>query len=62
MADKPSSGTRIADNSGSWPSLAAYLAPSAGCECQVLALTIAEGIGTAKEADAPAKHQPEARH
>ena len=36
---------------GGWYKLAAMLAPGAGCDCQMLALTIADGFGAAKPAE-----------
>lgn len=36
---------------GGWYRLAAMLAPGAGCDCQMLALTIADGVGAAKPAE-----------
>ena len=37
---------------GLWYQLAAAFAPGAGCDCQMLALTIADGLGAAKPAEA----------
>jgi hypothetical protein len=37
---------RWADNSHGWPALAAMLVPSAGCDCQMLALVIADSLET----------------
>lgn len=49
MAETPpaNSRPRWADNSNSWPALAAMLAPSAGCDCQMLAIVIADSIDLA---------------
>ncbi len=45
---------RWADNSNSWPALATMLAPSAGCDCQMLAIVIADSLALApKETKAP---------
>ena len=40
---------RWADNSHGWPALAVMLAPSAGCDCQMMALMIADEIEAARE-------------
>ncbi|WP_404711326.1 hypothetical protein [Sphingomonas sp. MMS24-J13] len=40
---------RWADNSNSWPALAAMLAPSAGCDCQMLAIMIADSFELASK-------------
>ena len=53
MSTKPpaDAGPRWADNSHGWPALAAMMAPSAGCDCQMLALVIADSMETARETD-----------
>jgi hypothetical protein len=40
---------RWADNSNSWPALAAMLAPGAGCDCQMLAIVIADSLDLAPQ-------------
>lgn len=40
---------RWADNSNSWPALAAMLAPGAGCDCQMLAIVIADSLALASK-------------
>ncbi len=47
---------RWADNSNSWPALAAMLAPGAGCDCQMLAIMIADSIDLARKDGA--EHPP----
>lgn len=51
MSTKPpaDAGPRWADNSHGWPALAAMLTPSAGCDCQMLALVIADSIEARRE-------------
>lgn len=63
MTDKPppDAPPGWADNSNGWPALATMLAPAAGCDCQVLALMIADQVDTARntglaERTAPARH------
>jgi hypothetical protein len=52
MSTKPpvNTGPRWADNSHGWPALAGMMAPSAGCDCQMLALVIADSMEAAREA------------
>ena len=43
MKAPPEPGPKLADNSDRWPALAAMLAPAAGCDCQMLAVMLADG-------------------
>ena len=49
----PEPGPKLADNSDRWPALAAMLAPAAGCDCQMLAVMLAEAV-EAERGDVPA--------
>lgn len=51
-AGSPAAGAapQWADNSARWPGLAALLAPSAGCDCQLVALLISDEIDAQKAA------------
>ena len=44
---------RPADNAAGWPALAALLAPGAGCDCQVLAVTLALGLDASQPRERP---------
>ncbi len=44
---------RWADNGNSWPALAAMLAPGAGCDCQMLAIVIADNLELARAEKPP---------
>ena len=53
VSDPRPTPPRPAENAAGWPALAAMLAPGAGCDCQMLAVTLALGLDARQPRDRP---------